>query len=60
MRLRHPAFPGGRRLFAVSDQGEALLSTTLVSTGLDPNATERGMFRVRFTFPVKAGELRST
>lgn len=38
-----------QRLWAY--QGQSLLGTTLVSTGLDPNATELGMFRVRLKYP---------
>ncbi|MDP9358775.1 MAG: L,D-transpeptidase, partial [Chloroflexota bacterium] len=28
-----------------------LMSTTLVSTGLDPNLTEQGLFRIRLKYP---------
>ena len=31
-------------------QGETLISTTLVSTGLDPNPTEIGMFHIRLKY----------
>lgn len=37
-----------QRLWAY--QGDTLISTTLVSTGLDPNLTELGMFRVRLKY----------
>ncbi len=40
-----------QRLWAY--QGDTLLSTTLVSTGLDPNLTELGMFRIRLKYPVQ-------
>lgn len=40
-----------QRLWAY--QGDTMISTTLVSTGLDPNATERGMFRVRLKYPTQ-------
>lgn len=42
---------GEQRLWAY--QGDTLISTTLVSTGLDPNPTERGMFRVRLKYPAQ-------
>ncbi len=32
-------------------QGDTLMSTTLVSTGLDPNLTEQGLFRIRLKYP---------
>ena len=32
-------------------QGETLVLTTLVSTGVDPNGTEEGHFRVRYKLP---------
>ncbi len=32
-------------------QGSTLMSTTRVSTGLDPNLTELGLFRVRLKYP---------
>jgi hypothetical protein len=38
-----------QRLWAY--QGNTLISSTLVSTGLDPNPTEIGMFHVRLKYP---------
>lgn len=35
-----------QRLYAY--QGDTLISTTLVSTGIDPNSTEQGVFHVRY------------
>jgi hypothetical protein len=58
--LGDPYAPGGKwvevnvaeqRLTAY--QGTTPLSATLVSTGLDPNPTEIGMFRVRLKYPVQ-------
>ena len=40
---------GEQRLWAY--HGDTLISTTLVSTGLDPNLTEWGLFRVRLKYP---------
>lgn len=40
-----------QRLWAY--QGDALISTTLVSTGLEPNPTELGLFRVRLKFALQ-------
>jgi hypothetical protein len=42
---------GEQRLWAY--HGDTLISTTLVSTGRDPNPTERGMFRVRLKYPAQ-------
>ena len=39
---------GEQRLWAY--QGETLISSTLVSTGLDPNPTEIGMFHIRLKY----------
>jgi hypothetical protein len=40
---------GEQRLWAY--QGDTVISTTLVSTGLEANGTETGMFRVRLKYP---------
>ena len=34
-------------------QGNTLISTTLVSTGLDPNPTELGLFHIRLKYPLQ-------
>jgi hypothetical protein len=34
-------------------QGGTLISSTLVSTGLDPNSTEEGLFHVRYKLPTQ-------
>lgn len=58
--LGDPSAPGARwvdvslaeqRLTAY--QGTTPISSTLVSTGLDPNPTETGMFHVRLKYPVQ-------
>ena len=53
-----PAAPGRRRIEVNvgqqqlwAYQGETLVLTTLVSTGIEPNETELGRFRVRIKYP---------
>jgi lipoprotein-anchoring transpeptidase ErfK/SrfK len=54
------ALPGRRRIEVsiseqklVAYQGDQIVLETLVSTGVDPNATEVGAFHVRIKFPLK-------
>jgi hypothetical protein len=57
--LGDPNAPGRKRIeISISQQtlwayqGSTLISSTLVSTGLDPNTTELGDFHVRYKMPV--------
>lgn len=52
--------PGCKRIeISLSEQrlwayhGETLITSTLVSTGLTPNETERGLFRLRLKYPLQ-------
>jgi hypothetical protein len=54
-------YAGGRKWIEISIsqqtlwayQGGTLISSTLVSTGLDPNSTEQGLFHVRYKLPTQ-------